>query len=160
MASKSARQDLIKTIISSGKISSHEDLLTALMQKDLVVTQATLSRDLNEMGVVKVKDSLKGYYYKFPDEVAPSITLRNGALTIDGIRSIEFGEGKAVIKTYPGFAGAVATVLDDNVKDEIMGTIAGDDTVLVMLRDGYAKKKVLKAIAVYIPGIEKKLITR
>lgn len=158
MYTKTERQDLIKTIVSGGSIRNHEDLQQALLSKGLEVTQATLSRDLNEMGVVKVKDNLRGFFYKFPDEVGPSVTVRNGALTLDGIKSIEFGVGVAIVKTYPGFAGAVASVFDDNIKDCIMGTIAGDDTVLVLLRKGYSNTRVIASISRYIPGIDTKVI--
>ena len=69
------------------------------------------------------------------------------------VRSIEFSSLFAVIKTAPGFASAVAAVIDDNNINGIMGTIAGDDTILVMIKDGFTQPQIVSNLSIYISGL-------
>ena len=159
MLNKVDRHELIRQIISVRRVRSHEELQALLKERGAVVTQATLSRDLNELGVLKVKEIGTGYTYRMPAATTASDHVRASSYTGHGIESIEFnGNGMAVIKTLPGFAGALAAVIDTNSTPHIMGTLAGDDTVLLILRDGSNSVSVLPELAKFIDGIEGKRI--
>lgn len=129
-----------------------------LEKEGFTVTQATLSRDFKELGVVKVHDSSKGYVYRFSGTPVNMVNPDSAVITNDGIRSIEFSNSFAVVKTHPGFASAVATIIDHNISYEIVGTLAGDDTVLLILREGCSRAQVMSAISRFISGIQSKLI--
>lgn len=157
---KTNRLEAIKKLVSDNKIQNQEDLQLMLKEVGFEVTQATLSRDLRELHIVKVHDTRMGYHYELPQEGRPSAMFRPSSFSIDSVKSIEFASGHAVIKTYPGFADAVASVIDDNIKNGIMGTIAGDDTVLLILRDNLRREDLISTISFYIPGIEDKIINK
>ena len=156
---KSDRLDAIKRLVATRPVQSQEELQTLLKTEGYEVTQATLSRDLRALHVVKIHDGERGYRYELPAEKHAANTPATASLTPDSIRSIEFSDGRAVIKTYPGFADPVATIIDDNIRSGIMGTIAGDDTVLVIMRESARWEDFLATISYYIPGIENKVIS-
>ena len=159
MLNKVDRHELIRQIISVRRVRSHEELQALLKERGASVTQATLSRDLNELGVLKVKEIGTGYTYRMPTVATPHDQYKSSAYTGQGIESIEFnGNGMAVIKTLPGFAGALAAIIDTNSTPHIMGTLAGDDTVLLILRDGSNSVAVLPELAKFIDGVEDKRI--
>lgn len=130
---KNARLAAITTIIRSHNIGSQEELIAILKSKGFELTQATLSRDLKELQVVKVHTS-QGYKYAMNTNgtIGQATNIRssqNIALSVDVSCNL------AVVKTIPGFAAAVATTIDSVAPaDLIMGCVAGDDTILVILR--------------------------
>ena len=156
---KSSRLQAIRNIVAEKNVQNQEDLQSLLKEAGFDVTQATLSRDLRELQIVKVHDPRYGYRYELPADSRTQAPVRTANFNIDSVRSIEFSGGKAVIKTYPGFADPVASIIDNNIKNGIMGTIAGDDTVLVIMRDSARWEDFLDTISYYIPGIENKLIS-
>ncbi len=159
MLNKVERHELIRQIVSVRRVRSHEELQALLKERGANVTQATLSRDLNELGVLKVKEIGTGYTYRLPEANGSHDHFKGSSYTGQGIESIEFnGNGMAVIKTIPGFAGALAAVIDTNNTPHIMGTLAGDDTVLLILRDGSNSVTVLPELAKFIDRIEDKRI--
>ena len=159
MSVKTNRQRAIRRIIRDNEVGSQEELQALLRSDGFPTTQATLSRDFKELGIVKVHDYAKGYVNKLPGAPSPVlVTADRNTITTEGIRSIEFSNSFAVVKTHPGFASAVATIIDHNVSHEIVGTLAGDDTVLLILRDGCRREQVLSAISHFISGIQSKLI--
>ncbi len=125
---KQERQFKIKTFISSNELSNQNDLLEKLKAEGIDITQATLSRDCNEIGVVRAP-STNGYklILDFPKEV-------QGLKNLIGLEilSIKSNESMIVIKTLPGRASGVASFLDSFENSDIIGTLAGDDTVLVV----------------------------
>jgi len=156
---KSDRLDVIRSIITNTVVQSQQELQELLSQNGYEVTQATLSRDLRTLGVLKVHDSSLGYCYRMPNSFQnQAFHSKGNRFTIETIKSVEFSDSNCVIKTYPGFAGAVASVIDGNVKSGIMGTLAGDDTVLLILRKPVDQKGLLTEIAHYISEIDTKLI--
>jgi len=156
MSIKSQRLDAIRQIISTSGARSQDEVLGLLLSKGFNSTQATLSRDFRELGVIKYHDPFKGYVYKISPR-SGTAAISHGALTSTGIQSIEFSNSFAVVKTQPGFAGAVASIIDNNVVDTIVGTIAGDDTVLMVIREGFSRDQVLDSISHFITGIQFKL---
>ena len=157
---KSRRLEAIRSIVSRETVQNQDELQRLLEDQGFTVTQATLSRDLRELGIVKSHDAERGIYF-YRDvrsgKVLP-ITPRQNRFTVETIKSVEFSGNQGVVKTYPGFAGAVASVIDDNVHTGIMGTIAGDDVVLLILRNGASIPLLLEEISRYISGFSDKLI--
>ena len=126
MAEKENRKETIVSIINSRKVRTQEDLAQNLLEKGIAVTQATLSRDIKELGAVKYNDPDGGQYYRIPG-IQPSRSHLSA-------NSVEISGQICVIRVNPGFASAVAAVVDASGIAGIMGTIAGDDTVMVILR--------------------------
>lgn len=161
MYTKAERQDIIKSLISTRQLRSQEQLLGLLQEAGISVTQATLSRDFNEIGVIKVRDAA-GCRYALSSEgtIQPdSSAYAIADFSLKGVQSIEFSSAPiAVIKTSPGFAGALASILDTADHSELMGTIAGDDTILLIVRDRVSKTQLLSSLEKVIPGISSKLI--
>ena len=124
---KESRKSAIDSIINSRTIHTQEELIYALESKGISVTQATLSRDIKELGAVKVSDAVNGIYYKIPGTMVSANHMNIDKIDISG--------QLCVLHSKPGFASAIAAVLDNTNLEGTMGTIAGDDTVLVMLRD-------------------------
>lgn len=156
---KDRRLETIRQIISSRVVHNQEELQTLLLENGINATQATLSRDLRELGIIKAHMSGGGYCYSLPSQQkALSDIASHRRFTIETIKSVEFSDNQAIIKTYPGFAGAVASVIDSNVHSGIMGTLAGDDVVLLILRKSAVCEEVVSEINLYIDGFKSKLI--
>lgn len=152
MKVKDDRLAAITAIISSQAVSSQEELTEKLGQKGFTVTQATLSRDLKELKISKAHTA-SGYRYQI--HVDKSLNSVKG----NGILSVDFASNLIVIKTGPGFAGAIASAIDTNAMcNAIMGTIAGDDTVLVILRSADGYDAAIDALSSAIPNIKNKII--
>ena len=157
MKTKNCRLDSIKMIISSKEIGSQEELLQELAKEGFQLTQATLSRDLKQLKVAKAASMNGNYVYVLPnytmykhmvDPQSASEMLRH-----NGFISIEFSNNVAVIKTRPGYASSLAFDIDDSKFHEIIGTIAGDDTIILIIREGCSKTSVKQALAHVIPTI-------
>ena len=155
MKTKNCRLDSIKMIISSKEIGSQEELLQELAKEGFQLTQATLSRDLKQLKVAKAASMNGNYVYVLPnntmykrmvDPQSASEMLRH-----NGFISIEFSNNVAVIKTRPGYASSLAFDIDDSKFHEIIGTIAGDDTIILIIREGCSKTSVKQALAHVIP---------
>lgn len=157
---KTIRLEVIKSIIAKHQVQNQEELQKLLEKQGITVTQATLSRDLRELGIVKSHNPESGgYCYRDAKlgKILPIEPHRN-RFTVETIKSVEFSGAQGVVKTYPGFASAVASVIDDNVHSGIMGTLAGDDVVLIILRDHVSVKDLVSEISLYIAGFGEKLI--
>ena len=158
MKNKAQRLKVIKSLINMQKISSQEELQSLLNERDYTVTQATLSRDLKELKIAKVPDGSAGYRYVVPTDSLAVDVPETSELPLVGVKSLEISGQIAVVKTRPGYASVVASIIDSGQNAEIMGTLAGDDTVLLILRHGAAAQKVLDTISALIPGIQDKLM--
>jgi transcriptional regulator of arginine metabolism len=120
-------------LIRAQSLSSQEELADRLGSLGFVVTQATISRDLEQIGAVKVRrDGHLGY--AMPDAVPSGAPQRLAAVFRDWVRSVESAANLVVIKTPPGSAHLVGVVLDESGLPEIAGTICGDDTIFVACR--------------------------
>ncbi len=157
MKSKNSRLDSIKMIISSKEIGSQEELLQELSKEGFQLTQATLSRDLKQLKVAKAASMNGNYVYVLPNNTMyKRMTEPHTAsemLHQPGFLSIEFSENIAVIKTRPGYASSLAYDIDNNHFHEIIGTIAGDDTIMLIVREGCTRTSVKQALAHVIPNI-------
>ena len=158
MNAKTDRHNQIRRIISEGKIASQEELLELLRGKGYELTQATLSRDLKELRVGKLADPAKGSVYVLHEQLQQ--TSQPGstpAIPVNSVLSLVFSYHLCVIRTFPAFASTVATYIDSSRLPEIAGTVAGDDTIMVIPREGYSQQEILRALGSVIPAIESKL---
>ncbi len=160
MKSKTQRLIAIRQIITDHKISNQDELLTLLTKQGFQVTQATLSRDLKYLKVAKVPDNETGYRYEVPENAnkKPEAEYSMEGFPMNRIDSIEFSGQLAVMKTKPGFANSIASVIDSYGIFEVLGTIAGDDTILLINRDGVSKTDVSNALDLILPGLKSKIL--
>ena len=126
-------------LISSQDLSSQEEVLQALAAEGFVLTQATLSRDLKQLKVAKAASMNGKYVYVLPNEtmyrrVQTPASARE-MLNTPGYMSLNFSGNMAVLKTRPGYASAIAYNIDNANIDNILGTIAGDDTIFMVVRE-------------------------
>ncbi len=143
----------ISRIIKNHKISNQEELLSMLNQKGFKYTQATLSRDLKLLKAGKVADNEKGYIYVLPGEKEDKFSGEEMKDTVNrGFLSIDYSGNMVIIKTLPGFAGGIALRIDRMKAFEILGTIAGDDTILVISREGIGRQEVHRVLTTEIPA--------
>lgn len=149
---KQARLDKIREILSSSTIISQEALQNELEKAGFLVTQATLSRDLRNLRVVKATDINGVSSYKIQDGSipAPAPILPDN---LEGVLSIEFSGQLGVLKTLPGFANAVAYYIDRLKLPDLMGTIAGDDTILLIAREGVSQNLLAGTFSKYFKGL-------
>ena len=156
MKSKNSRLDAIKIIISKNEIGSQEELLQALSKEGFSLTQATLSRDLKQLKVAKAASMNGNYDYGLPNNTMYKRMTDpkhdNDNLIHNGFISIVFSSNIAVIKTRPGYASSLAYDIDNKNFDEILGTIAGDDTILLVIREGYSHSSIKEALSLIIPS--------
>ena len=157
MKSKNNRLDTIKMIISSKEIGSQEELLQELTKEGFRLTQATLSRDLKQLKVAKAASMNGNYVYVLPNNTMyKRMTEQQSAsemMMYNGFVSIDFSANLAVVKTRPGYASRLAYDIDMHNCYEILGTIAGDDTILLVVREGCTHAEVRMALSDIIPNI-------
>lgn len=127
---KSKRQEKILEIISNNNIETQEDLITALRNEGYNATQATASRDIRQLKLLKVM--VDGVYkYVAPKSEIEDVSEYNSAL-MSSIRDIKYACNNVVLKTNPGLAQAVAAGIDSLNYNEILGCVAGDDTIIIV----------------------------
>lgn len=158
MKNKTNRLDTIKMLISSKEICSQEELLEYLRKEGLGVTQATLSRDLKQLKVAKASSMTGRYAYVLPNSTVYRRLPDNNyqvreMMKFNGFISIHFSLNIAVIRTRPGYASSLAYDIDNHIIPEIIGTIAGDDTIMLVLREGVTHDEAKKALQAVIPNI-------
>lgn len=146
-------------IISSREMGNQEELLAALREEGFVVTQATLSRDLKQLKVAKAATMRGNYVY-----VLPNVTMYKRVSTpaqikemmqVPGFLSIHFSGNMGVIKTRPGYASSIAYNIDAGNIPFILGTIAGDDTIFIVIREDAHQKDVVNALGAVMPEMSK-----
>lgn len=146
-AMKVNRHAMIVTIIKEQVISTQDELGEALKAKEVLVTQATLSRDIKELGLIKVP-TLEGHYrYSLPQDRVPGDLMRRAQRMLeDAVVAIDAAENIIVIKTMSGTAQGVAAVFDDLEWPEVVGSVAGDNTIMVVVRTKGQVEEVLRRL--------------
>lgn len=136
---KTKRQAKIVEIISNTNVETQEQLLKALEEEGFTSTQATISRDIKELRIVKELTSLGTYRYSVSEKNAPpALTDRLNTIFRECVTSIDYAENIIVIHTLPGLAMAAGSALDAMKINVVLGTLAGDDTVMIVMRDSNA----------------------
>jgi len=153
MKGRDERLKAVKRAIAQRGVANQEGLLALLTQEGFEVTQATLSRDLKALRVGKVSAPDGSYVYALPEEGDRS----RDELIRDfqrGYLSMESSANLVVLKTLPGHAQATAWALDNLEVHEILGTVAGDDTILIILRQGADFAALQRSLVRLMPGWE------
>ena len=150
MRIKKDRLETLRMIISSREMGSQEELLAALQEEGFKLTQATLSRDLKQLKVAKAASMGGNYVYVLPN-VAMYKRVSSPAqvkemMQVPGFLSINFSGNIGVIKTRPGYASSIAYNIDASNIPYILGTIAGDDTILIVCTENSSEHDVVAAL--------------
>lgn len=157
MKLKSDRIEALKMLISSKELGSQDEVLTALAEEGFRVTQATLSRDLKQLKVAKAASMNGKYVYVLPNETmykrVPSPRMATEMMRTPGYLSIHFSGNMGVIRTRPGYASSIAYNIDNANIEDILGTIAGDDTIFIVVKEGVTRESLLRELSIVVPGM-------
>jgi transcriptional regulator of arginine metabolism len=129
---KKRRQAKILELISSKEIETQEELQDMLLEFGFEVTQATISRDIKELRLVKELSSRGRYVYSTGKKNAQNINHRAGGIFSESIIKIDYALNTVVIKCFAGMANAACAAIDSMDLDEVLGSIAGDDTIFIL----------------------------
>lgn len=158
MKDKRNRLNAIRSIIASETIGNQDQMLRRLQEQGFELTQATLSRDLKQLKISKVTTEDGNYKYILPDtsrqrNISKNI-LSHTPLPRLGFLSISFSGNIAVIKTRPGYASGIAYDIDEYEPVPILASIAGDDTILLVIKEGYTRQEVVELLENIIPEMK------
>ncbi len=141
---KTQRQSAIVDILNKARIKTQEELCEALKNRGFNVTQATVSRDIKEMQLHRIADH-EGYHYTMPEsQPSRGTNERRRRMFQDLVAHIDYSENIIVLKTVTGAAQSVASLIDSLGNEQILGTVAGDDTILVIVKQKKMVQKVLQ----------------
>ena len=158
MKVKNNRLEALRLIISSQQLGSQDELLTALQKEGFKLTQATLSRDLKQLKVAKAASMSGNYVYVLPNEtmykrVNTPNTIRE-MMKVPGFISINFSGNIGINKTRPGYASSIAWNIDNSDIPEILGTIAGDDTIFIVIKEGVKHQQIINTLSDVVPNMK------
>jgi transcriptional regulator of arginine metabolism len=158
MKVKNNRLEALRLIISSQQLGSQDELLNALQKEGFKLTQATLSRDLKQLKVAKAASMSGNYVYVLPnDTMYKRVSTPNSIremMKVPGFVSINFSGNLGVIKTRPGYASSIAWNIDNSDIPEIIGTIAGDDTIFIVVKEGIRHQEIIDALNEVVPNMK------
>ena len=137
------RQSEIISLISENEIETQEDLSARLQSKGYMVTQATISRDIRELKLVKVAGAGGKYKYALPHREETNISNKFRNLLVETVTGIDSANNIAVVKTCPGMAQGAALAIDSMGRDDIVGSVAGDDTIIIVMRTNEAAANLI-----------------
>jgi len=152
--SPSSRTGLILDLVENHRIHSQEELITKMAEQGETITQATLSRILKKLHIFKQADASGESWYRIPSSAAPASPTSS---VLGHIVSVTFSGQLGVILTDPGCANMVGAVIDVHTHPKLMGTLAGDNTLLLMLRQGASIAGIVSFLEGIIPGVGNKL---
>ena len=153
------RINIVQELVRSQAVRSQEELLGLLAERGIQTTQATLSRDLRKLHITKQLDADGQYRYTIPEMArTPQAILLSESRAGESIVSLCFSGQMGIIKTLPGCANMVGALVDEHSHPDLMGTIAGENTLLLVLREGVSHSGFLSFLEKFIPGIRARLI--
>lgn len=152
MGNKTERLNLIRRVVSEELIGSQEDLIQRLAELGVQATQSTLSRDFKEINISKMPHPDKGYIYVLSEKLGSDI-VTNTANLADAVLSIKFSHNIAVLSTKSGYASAISVIIDGRKSRDIIGTIAGDNNIIMILREEATHEQVLDEICHLFPAL-------
>ncbi len=133
---KKNRQEKMLELISRYEIDTQDELIARLRENGYDVTQATVSRDIRELKIAKMTTGKGTYRYVLPRQLDNSnVGMKLSAALVDSITRVDYAANIVVIRTYPGLANAVAVGIDSISLPEILGCVAGDDAIMIVVRD-------------------------
>ena len=151
MNQKTQRLATIRKIIRSELVGSQEELIARLAECGIEITQSTLSRDLKFMNVAKVPHKNKGYIYVLPNTAQHDVNISSNIS--DNITSLTFSGNLGVLKTKAGYASAISVPIDSLAISEVLGTIAGDNTILLILREQFDMEVLMSQLYMLFPSL-------
>ncbi|MFB9859930.1 transcriptional regulator AhrC/ArgR [Salinicoccus siamensis] len=146
MSNKSIRQIKIREIITNNKVETQEELVEKLNVYDFNVTQATVSRDIKELQLIKVPAPDGAYVYSMPKDRKFHPLEKLGRYLMDSFVKLDYTGNMLVLKTLPGNAQSIGAIIDQLDWEEVVGTICGDDTCLLICRDQTAQEEIRNRI--------------
>ena len=147
---KNRRHFMIMDLIEKMRIETQEELCEQLRKQGFNVTQATVSRDIKEMGLIKISDE-QGYFYSLPGSQETKATPGHVRQVFRAmVMHIDYSENIVVIKTTPGAAQSAALLVDHAHFPEVIGCVAGDDTILVVVKPKEATETIAKKLRVIL----------
>lgn len=155
---KSDRQAALRLLIQQNELSSQEEVMRLLARQGIQATQTQISRDMKQLKIAKAANADGKYVYAMPNETAyrrvhrpqPALDLP----PVVGFKSIQFSGNMAVIRTRPGFASSIASNIDGAALKDVLGTIAGDDTIFLVIREGATHIEVVDQLSSIITELE------
>ena len=155
--SRNDRLAALRLVILNNQLASHEEVMQALARQNIEVTQPTVSRDLRYLQVAKATNSDGKQYYVLPNENDYRRQHRpepkKDLPLVTGFESIQFSGNMAVMKTRPGFASSIASNIDAAALSDVLGTIAGDDTIFIVIREGASHLDIVDQLAAVLPDM-------
>ena len=143
---KAERQKKIRNIIKNNKVSKHSQLVKLLSDQGLHFTQATISRDMHEMNIVKISSGPDGYVYVLPEESNNALEHKIGQILSESMINIECQQFIVIVKTIPGYAQALGSLLEQMMFVEVRGFVAGDDTIFMITKSESESEDLIKKI--------------
>ncbi|MCQ2225341.1 MAG: arginine repressor [Paludibacteraceae bacterium] len=156
MKNKVKRFVAIQEIISTTVVGSQEELLQKLAEQGFELTQATLSRDLKQLKVSKTTNSKGEYIYQLPTRSMQEEgkSHSNDFSRGNAVLSTEFSGNIVVVHTRPGYASSLAYEIDEVAKDTIIGTVAGEDTIIAVIKENKTREDVTEVLSQIIPSLK------
>lgn len=159
MHTKNEKLAALKVLISSAELGSQEEVLQAMAQQGYSIPQASLSRYLKQLGVTKQSVPSGKSIYVLPQpsgyrRIHRPAPIFEGRQT-EGFISLKFSGNMGVIRTQPGHASSIAYKIDSADLEELLGTIAGDDTIFLVTNEDFTQEEVIEGIASVIPDVYK-----
>lgn len=146
---RSQRHQMIMKLVSEKCIDTQESLQAELAKKGFSVTQATVSRDIKELSLIKTIAPDGSYRYSIPS-LKKSGMQEGGSAVLsfisESVSSVDYAGNTVVVKCLPGMAQAVCAKLDDTGLDNVVGTLAGDDTIFILMRTESDAQRLLKEL--------------
>lgn len=149
---KKERHELIRFLINQHDIDTQETMLKILLENDCKVTQATVSRDINELMLIKTKTIYNNYKYSLPTDRQNYTDKSSKLISLfkESVVSIEKAENIIVTHTLPGGANAACSFIDNLKLDEILGNLAGDDTIFTVVKSAKVVDLVIEELKKYL----------
>ncbi|MBR4969239.1 MAG: ArgR family transcriptional regulator [Alistipes sp.] len=152
MGNKTERLNLIRRIVREELIGSQEELIQRLAELGVKSTQSTLSRDFKEANISKMPHPDKGYIYVLSEKIGADV-VANTANVADAVLSVKFSHNIAVVATKSGYASAISVIIDGRKSKDILGTIAGDNNIILILHEDAKHESVYEYMCNLFPTL-------
>lgn len=152
MGNKTERLSLIRRIVGEELVGSQEDLIKRLAEYGVQATQSTLSRDFKEINISKMPHPDKGYVYVLSEKIGSEV-VTNIANIGDAVLNIKFSRNIAVVVTKSGYASAISVIIDARKSRDIIGSIAGDNNIVLILHEEATHESVLEQLQQLFPSL-------
>lgn len=150
---KSIRHKKILEIVRNNTVSTQEELQELLVRNGFTTTQATISRDIRELRLIKTMTPSGGYCYALPQEHIPvQFSAGLNSVFLESIKSVDYAGNFVVVKCFSGMANAVCATIDNVKWEGLVGTLAGDDTIFILMRT----EETAREFCEYVTGLTRK----